>query len=50
MVGHLKVKISPDDIVSYFMAYYLIENTGNGVFEFTDKGKDYLREYFDRKN
>jgi hypothetical protein len=41
----------PDNITSYFIAHNLIQNTSrNGVFEFTEKGKEYLREYFDRKN
>ena len=41
----------PDSITSYFIAHNLIQNTSrNGAFEFTEKGKEYLREYFDRKN
>lgn len=41
----------PDSITSYFIALELIQDTSrNGAFEFTDKGKEYLKEYFDRKN
>jgi len=43
--------VIPDNITSFYFAHNLIEITSrNGIFKFTEKGKEYLREFFDRNN
>ncbi len=41
----------PDYVTSFYIAHNLIESTSqSGVFILTEKGKEYLREYFDQQN
>jgi hypothetical protein len=40
----------PDTVTSHFLAYNLIENTTGSRFKFTEKGKEYLKKYFQNRD